>query len=134
MANNAATRWIPSVPLCSASQATSFAYESTVKRWPAILTGIVSELAAVNHLSRDEEAVAQGQAIIAELGGLIYEMRHDRELSPLVDTTQIPGDVELYNAELRRMKELGQHTWFSASWLYAECYMFVFSFSPLSLI
>lgn len=77
------SRWFPEPRLCSASDRSSFAYESTVKRWPAILTGIVSELAATHHLSRDVDLISQGQNIIAEIGGLIYEMRHDRELLPL---------------------------------------------------
>lgn len=85
-------RWSPAAALCSASQLDSFAYESTVKRWPAILTGVVSELAAVIHLSRDADLLSQGQAVIAAIGALIYEMRHDRQLLPLPLPLPLQGE------------------------------------------
>jgi len=40
----------------------------------------------------------------------------------------IPADgealVDEYNAELARLEERGQNTWFTAPWLYAECYIY----------
>lgn len=36
-----------------------------------------------------------------------------------------PDDAKLYNAELKRASEGGHGTWFTASWLFAECYMCV---------
>lgn len=35
----------------------------------------------------------------------------------------LPSDVKLYNDELALMTADGRGTWFSSSWLYAECYM-----------
>ena len=44
----------------------------------------------------------------------------------------IPGDgealVDEYNAELARLEEHGQNTWFTAPWLYAE-----YAFSAVAL-
>ena len=71
------------VDLCSASDSTSFAYESTVKRWPQILTGVIDELATINGAVEDREKVKESQGIIAGIAGLIYEIRHDRQLSPI---------------------------------------------------
>lgn len=61
---------------------------ATVKRWPIILTGVVDELnkinAALSGSSDDELAkLAEGKQLINEISGLIYEMRHDKGLSPL---------------------------------------------------
>ena len=51
------TEWTPPVAPCSASDPSSFAYESTVKRWPTILTGVIDELATLNgHLLKPEDA------------------------------------------------------------------------------
>lgn len=59
--------WTPPVAPCSASQRTSFAYESTVKRWPTILTGVIDELATLNgQLVADahKDKLAQSKEII----------------------------------------------------------------------
>ncbi|GJN93724.1 hypothetical protein Rhopal_006781-T1 [Rhodotorula paludigena] len=121
--------WVPPVPLCSASQKESFAYESTVKRWPVILTGIVDELSRLNgELSSSQEAQAQdkvkeGKQLIHDIGGLIYEMRHDRELTPL-EATGLPDDSAVYNDELQQLADKGHNKWFTAPWLFAECYLY----------
>ncbi|KAK4330351.1 putative Damage-control phosphatase [Rhodotorula toruloides] len=120
--------WTPPVPLCSASQKESFAFESTVKRWPIILTGVVDELnkidGALSASTDDEQAkLAEGKQLINEISGLIYEMRHDRELSPL-QATGLPDDTAAYNDELAQLAEKGQNKWFTSPWLFAECYLY----------
>lgn len=115
------------------------------RRWPTILTGIIDELARLNGGLLGEESkdkVKESKDLIGNLGGLIYEMRHDREL-PLLPggwsrgrqegqtdlssaVTGLPDDIEEYNAEILAAREAGQPMkWFNASWLYAECYMCV---------
>ncbi|GAA5876907.1 hypothetical protein JCM1840_002700 [Sporobolomyces johnsonii] len=120
-------RWIPPVPLVSASNKESFAYESTVKRWPIILTGVVDELARINGTlagnGDDKDKVTEGKQLINDIGGLIYEMRHDRELPPL-QPTGYPDDTSHYNDELAAASPDGKTRWFNASWLYAECYLY----------
>ncbi|GAA5895554.1 hypothetical protein JCM6882_000338, partial [Rhodosporidiobolus microsporus] len=123
--------WLPPYPLCSASQQESFAYESTVKRWPIILTGVVDEIARLNHdlttassaSDEDREKVEEGKRIINQIGELVYEMRHDRELKPL-EGAGLPDDTALYNSELAALAAKGQNKWFTAPWLYAECYLY----------
>ncbi|SCV73182.1 BQ2448_7107 [Microbotryum intermedium] len=116
--------WKPSVELCSASQETSFAYESTVKRWPTILTGVIDELSKLNgHLlqPQDEAKLKESKALINEIAGLIYEMRHDRELSDIDASAGLPDDVKLYNNVLAAARAEGKPIkWFNASWLYAD--------------
>ncbi|GAA6036170.1 hypothetical protein JCM8097_006813 [Rhodosporidiobolus ruineniae] len=121
--------WTPRAELCSASQERSFARESTVKRWPIILTGIVDELAKINgDLVGSQDANAkdkeqEGKKLINQIGELIYEMRHDRALTPL-EPTGPPEDAYVYNTELAQLKEKNQDKWFTAPWLYAECYLY----------
>ncbi|KAH7909987.1 DUF89 domain-containing protein [Hygrophoropsis aurantiaca] len=49
-------------------------------------------------------------------------MARDKELE------DIPADgeacVEEYNVELQRLSQKSQNTWFTAPWLYAECYLY----------
>ncbi|BGP57978.1 hypothetical protein JCM8202_001932 [Rhodotorula sphaerocarpa] len=121
--------WTPPVPLCSASQGEkSFAYESTVKRWPVILTGIVDELASLNGSNSagtedERERLAEGKQLIQDISGLIYEMRHDRVLTP-IPATGLPDDSAIYDDELALLAKKGEDKWFSAPWLYAECYLY----------
>ncbi|GAA5875787.1 hypothetical protein JCM3774_006457 [Rhodotorula dairenensis] len=121
--------WVPPVPLCSASQGEkSFAYESTVRRWPVILTGVVDELARLNGENEvgteaDKARLAEGKQLIQDISGLIYELRHDRTLAPL-QATGLPDDTQIYKDELAQLAKKGEDKWFSAPWLFAECYLY----------
>lgn len=69
----------------------SLHFPPSVKRWPVILTGIVDELASLNGSNSagtedERERLAEGKQLIQDISGLIYEMRHDRVLTP------IPGE------------------------------------------
>lgn len=73
---------------CSASDPKSFAYESTVKRWPTIITSIIDSLASLNGLTNlnnelEIKKVEESKELIRNLAGLIYEIRHDRDLLDL---------------------------------------------------
>jgi len=71
-----------------------------------------------------EDKISEGKTIIEEISRLKYQMGHDRPLE------SIPHDreplVETYNKELDRLVELGCATWFTAPWLFAECYLYRF--------
>ena len=76
--------------------------------------------------------------MIATISRLKYGMARDRALEYVVSflpiysrrmpesrsRRPIPADgeapVDEYNAELARLEERGQNTWFTAPWLYAE--------------
>ncbi|KAH0579807.1 hypothetical protein H2248_002640 [Termitomyces sp. 'cryptogamus'] len=49
-------------------------------------------------------------------------MGRDHPLEPIPDDGE-PG-VEVYNRELDRLAGLNKNTWFTAPWLYAECYLY----------
>ncbi|GAA6059403.1 hypothetical protein JCM10212_003635 [Sporobolomyces blumeae] len=118
--------WTPPVPVSSASQRYSFAYESTHTRWPKILTGVVDELSKINgqlyeeDKRANEDKVREGKALIEKISQLIYEIKTDKVLEPL-EPTGYPDDSQHYNDELSRSQG---KTWFSVSWLLAECYLY----------
>ncbi|KAI9459850.1 DUF89 domain-containing protein [Lactarius psammicola] len=103
-----------------------FSYETVVKRWPVILTSVIDSVYSANHeltnLPDEAAKLEEGKALIAMISRLKYGMGRDRALEP------IPADgealIEEYNAELVRLEECGQNTWFTAPWLYAECYLY----------
>lgn len=77
------TRYSPPVEPWSAKDKSSFAYESAVKRWPTILTGVIDTLNRNNNeeprgnLLKEKE----GTALIEAVAGLKYEISRDKELT-----------------------------------------------------
>ncbi|KZT69424.1 DUF89 domain-containing protein [Daedalea quercina L-15889] len=113
-----------------------FSYETVVKRWPIILTGIIDNIYRVNHVlsvSHSEEAaneetlsaqekIEEGKNLIEQISKLKYEMGRDRPLETITHDGE--SMVDIYNTELARLTEQGKGTWFTAPWLYAECYLY----------
>jgi len=110
-----------------------------VKRWPVILTTIIDSVYSENHelneVPEKVDKLEEGKAMIATISRLKYDMARDRaleyvvllyllEIPELHSRRPIPADgealVDEYNAELARLEERGQNTWFTAPWLYAE--------------
>ncbi|OCH91307.1 DUF89 domain-containing protein [Obba rivulosa] len=114
----------------------SFAYTTVLKRWPVILTSVIDNIYRSNHelgtssasdTGREEnylieERISEGKAIIEKISKLKYEMGRDRVLEPIVEDGE--AMVEEYNNELARLAQQGKNTWFTAPWLFAECYLY----------
>ncbi|PFH47770.1 hypothetical protein AMATHDRAFT_151339 [Amanita thiersii Skay4041] len=103
-------------------------YETVVVRWPVIVTAIVDHLHNVcNELvsensEQTEAKIQEGKKIIARISELKYHMGRDHVMEPIPDDGE--PYVDLYNGELRHLAERKQNTWFTAPWLYAECYLY----------
>ena len=82
-------------------------------------TGALDDVHRTIVLSTDESKVSEGKAIVAGLATLKYELQHDRRLTPLANDGQ--PYIDDYNNEL---EALGSVKWFSAPWLFAECYLY----------
>ncbi|PWN22259.1 DUF89-domain-containing protein [Microstroma glucosiphilum] len=112
-------------PPSSASDKQSFAYESTAKRWPTILTQAIDGLyQAASALSSSSSAqdvrakVDESKSIIEKLSKLKHDIGRDH---PLHKLEQDSGpSVDLYNSIIEEEKP----TWFTAAWLFAECYLY----------
>ncbi|KAF8623299.1 hypothetical protein AX17_007471 [Amanita inopinata Kibby_2008] len=118
----------PSYPAYDPIDRSGFSYETVVRRWPVIVTGIVDHVHNVcndlllNPGSMDvqtlDATIQEGKEIISKISELKYHMGRDHPLEPIVDDGE--AYVELYNEELRQLTEKGKGTWFTAPWLYAE--------------
>lgn len=115
-----------------------FSYDTVVKRWPIILTNIIDHVHRLLHdmtleaqqvresdVSKAEELskkTTEGQEIISNISRLKYRMARDHELENIPED----GDILVaeYNAELESLNQASHDTWFTAPWLYAECYLY----------
>ncbi|KAI0744716.1 hypothetical protein C8Q76DRAFT_789208 [Earliella scabrosa] len=113
----------------------SFAFETVLKRWPVILTGIIDNIYCRNHdlgvslpskteaeVSVIEEQIAEGKNIISQIGEIKYNMARDRVLPKIPDDGEALTDI--YNSELEHLAEKNQNTWLTVPWLYSECYLY----------
>ncbi|WWC67453.1 uncharacterized protein I206_101361 [Kwoniella pini CBS 10737] len=112
---------------CSPKEKQGFAYVSLVKRWPVVLTNIVSAVSNVNHqlhMNPDEYSEAkinEGKKIISQISQMKYDLGHNAILTPIEND----GDInrECYNDELKTYPDEDRR-WGTMNWLYAECYMY----------
>ncbi|KAF7980392.1 hypothetical protein HWV62_38190 [Athelia sp. TMB] len=130
----------PSYPPYDPIDKSGFSYETVVKRWPVILTGIVDRLHRLNHdlivelnsnaipISDDGSSSAradkleEGKELIAKISALKYQMGSNKDLAPIADDGE--ADAYIYNIELLALAKEGKNKWFTAPWLYAECYLY----------
>ncbi|KAJ3024373.1 hypothetical protein HKX48_000049 [Thoreauomyces humboldtii] len=121
----------PGITPLAASQKATFAYTTVKDRLPVILTKCVDEISRTLHAetlvggsdSIANEKVTEGKAIIASLSKLVYELQRDRPLTLLEDDEE---DAAIWNSVLAKMDPSGSQpaTWFSAPWLFIECFMY----------
>ncbi|KAF7326870.1 DUF89 domain-containing protein [Mycena venus] len=124
-----------------------FSYTTVVHRWPVIITGVIDRMHRLSHDLCLEMNVAEVEAEkeslklrIDEAKGIIEKASHrtgsSATLSLCLSLTDqqteirdgpIPSDgesAEMYNSELQRLAEDAKNTWFTAPWLFAECYLY----------
>jgi len=124
----------PPYPPYDPEDKSGFSYETVVKRWPIILTGIIDTIYRLNHdlgiaheagetvSENARERIEEGKEIIEKISKLKYEMARDRPLEPI--PTDGEAYVDIYNTELKLLEDSRKNTWFTAPWLYAECYLY----------
>ncbi|SPC64964.1 uncharacterized protein UHOD_07915 [Ustilago sp. UG-2017b] len=121
--------WSPPVAPSSATDKSSFAYQSTVHRWPAILTQVIDGIYSANHAlsySRTNQSakIEEGKQIIEKVAALKHDMGRDRPLEPIGVVAGQDADngpsTELFDSTIEKEK----WTWFKAPWLFAECYLY----------
>ncbi|KAF1995111.1 DUF89-domain-containing protein [Amniculicola lignicola CBS 123094] len=101
------------------SDPTSFAHTSARERWPVIITQGIDDVHRTTWASKDEETLAEGKSIVADLAKLKYDVQHDREITPLPNDGE--SDVAGYNKEI---EALGNPKWHKVPWLFSECYLY----------
>ncbi|KAI8337097.1 hypothetical protein BC941DRAFT_397046 [Chlamydoabsidia padenii] len=110
----------PPYPAFRATEKGSFAWDSTVRRWPIIIDSALTDMEqAVADLSNDHIKKDEGIRIIDSLRELKQEIANDTTLRLLKDNDD---DSTTWNQHITTY--FSDVTWFNGSWLFNECYMY----------
>ncbi|KAH7098973.1 DUF89 domain-containing protein [Auriculariales sp. MPI-PUGE-AT-0066] len=121
--------WTPPYSPYDPTDKQCFAFETVVKRWPVIITGVIDRVYRANHaihkdpgLTEDQKTakIEEGKKVIETASKLKYEMAHDRTIERLPEDGQ--PFVKEYNDALQAFGV--RNTWFTAPWLWTECYLY----------
>ncbi len=112
--------WVPPVTLCSAINKESFAYESTTKRWPSILSNLVASLQqatyALSYSSKDQKPkIQEAEQIIEKVHALVKAIADDEKLQPINGSPSKDGAPETkdsYDALIQKES----WSWHNAPW------------------
>ncbi|CAO3674207.1 unnamed protein product [Umbelopsis ramanniana] len=110
----------PPCPAYRASEKGSFAWDTSARRWPVILTSVIDDMCKSYAKETDETKVKEGKAIVEGISALKYEIEHDRPIRQLKEDGQ--PDVAVWNQQIATY--FPNSTWFDGSWLYNECLMY----------
>ncbi|KAI8979139.1 DUF89 domain-containing protein [Mycotypha africana] len=121
MANSDITPNNPPYPAFRATNKESFAYDTTVRRWPIIIdSAIVDIQKTIDEVEKsDEKKAKEGTLIIQALEDLKKELAADAPLRPIKDNH---SDTDKWNTHLQTW--FSNCTWFNGTWLFNECYIY----------
>ncbi|KAI9482649.1 MAG: hypothetical protein EXX96DRAFT_117673 [Benjaminiella poitrasii] len=108
----------PPYPAYRATNKESFAYETTIRRWPIIIDGVINDVKQTISTSAKERA-EEGTTIIKAFEDLKKEMAEDKPLRPIQDDG---ADTDHWNKILKSY--FNGLTWFTGTWLFNECYLY----------
>ncbi|KAI8138616.1 hypothetical protein BJV82DRAFT_697224 [Fennellomyces sp. T-0311] len=109
----------PPFPAYRSTDKGSFAWDSTVRRWPSILDNAIADLEKAIDKSTDDQARQEGKKIRDAIVDLKNEMAADRPLRLIADKEDDTAD---WNRHLATY--FAGATWFGGTWLFNECYMY----------
>ncbi|CAO3590617.1 unnamed protein product [Absidia cylindrospora] len=111
----------PPYPAYRATEKGSFAWDSTVRRWPIIIDSSLNDMQqAVDSIQDDNcDKKKEGKSLITSLKHLKQEIADDKPLRLLKD---LDDDCTTWNAHITSYFE--NATWFDGSWLFNECYLY----------
>ncbi|KAJ7141872.1 DUF89 domain-containing protein [Mycena crocata] len=112
-----------------------FSYKTVVSRWPVIITGVIDRMHRMSHdlclemnVAHDKTEketlklrIDEAKGVIEKISRLKYEMGRDYAMQPIGSDGE---PAEVYNSELQRLADAKKNTWFTAPWLFAECYLY----------
>ncbi|KAJ1979878.1 Hairy/enhancer-of-split with YRPW motif protein 2 [Dimargaris cristalligena] len=114
----------PPRPALIGTKKGTFAYFTIKDRLPVIITRVVDHVYRTYSVLPNDVAhadtIREAKGIIEALGKLRYEMQTDKPLTPLLQDNM--GDHLVWNSIMETY--FPQKTWFSATWLFSECYMY----------
>ncbi|OBZ89445.1 hypothetical protein A0J61_02505 [Choanephora cucurbitarum] len=108
----------PPYPAYRATNKESFAYDTTVRRWPIIIDSAITDVKTTSGESK-QERVEESENIISALEEIKQEIAKNTPLRLIKDKRH---DAEKWNQDLT--KYFPEATWFSGTWLFNECYLY----------
>ncbi|KAI7906261.1 uncharacterized protein BX663DRAFT_428993 [Cokeromyces recurvatus] len=108
----------PPYPAYRATNTESFAYDTTIRRWPIIINGVIDDVKQTILTSSPERA-QEGVQVINACEALKKEIAEDKPLRPIQDNA---SDTEKWNNDLKTY--FNGLTWFTSTWLFNECYLY----------
>ncbi|KIM27135.1 hypothetical protein M408DRAFT_330244 [Serendipita vermifera MAFF 305830] len=118
-------RYTPPFPPYDPLDPKGFSYDTVLRRWPVILTGIINDILVKQDIIRADEgresnekevALREGSDIIREISRIKYEMSRDFAM-PKIEQDDGPN-VDEFNRQLEGLGD--KASWFKAPWLFAE--------------
>lgn len=70
----------PPCPAYRASEKGTFAWDTTARRWPVILTSVIDDMCKAYSKETDEVKVKEGKIIVEGIATLKNEIQHDRQI------------------------------------------------------
>ncbi|CAN7996886.1 unnamed protein product, partial [Ixodes hexagonus] len=108
-------------PLCAKHEG-SFAYKTVRDRLPVILTRVIDGLFRDRmEIERRQGSEAREQQVVGRLSKLRSDMVTNKPLARIADDHD---DAPLWNEALEELSGPDVPHWFTAPWLYIECYMY----------
>ncbi|KZO91817.1 DUF89 domain-containing protein [Calocera viscosa TUFC12733] len=116
----------PHYPPYSPRDRRSFAFDTVSRRWPIILTQVIDAIYRASDAGQyaQPEAEQEGIELIKRIGQLKYGISRNVVMEPIQDDGG--SNIELFNSMLSYLEMQHENTWFTAPWLYAECYLYRF--------
>ncbi|PKK65083.1 DUF89-domain-containing protein [Rhizophagus irregularis] len=120
----------PPRPALQATDKNTFAYITAKKRWPEILEKVIDDIyKTINSLGPLEvDKIQEGKKIADSLTELKYQIQQKKPLIP-IEASEAP-DIDTYNYVLNTY--FNGEDWYSATWLFAECYLYRIIHSTLA--
>ncbi|OZJ04247.1 hypothetical protein BZG36_02481 [Bifiguratus adelaidae] len=110
----------PPKPAYVGAEKDTFAFVTVAKRWPVIVTNVIDDVYKSYHQGEGGKHEQEAKQIIEQISALKYDIQRDKELRPIQEDGY--GDVAQWNQLLETYFK--GKTWFTASWLFTECYMY----------
>ncbi|KAK4513775.1 AB hydrolase-1 domain-containing protein [Mucor velutinosus] len=108
----------PPYPAFRATNKESFAYETTIRRWPIIIDSAIKDVKQTIAETFAERA-QEGASIVAALEAIKQELVDEKPLRPIQDNKP---DTAKWNRHLEDYFK--GCTWMNGTWLFNECYLY----------
>ncbi|XP_067680353.1 damage-control phosphatase ARMT1-like [Haliotis asinina] len=108
----------------SAKYKDSFAYLTIKDRLPVILTKVVDTVYRMKNKMKDEDTSDELKDITGRISKMRFQIQTDKPVENLEDSRTDTPIWNQHHQDLLKLNNGQPIKWFSAAWLYLECYMY----------